>query len=64
MSAPGQSRHFDRAPLASGLRRIADILRIGRSHPGRAAEVAMEARRQEGHGADLSLRRQRHRPHS
>jgi hypothetical protein len=30
MSELGQSRHFDRAPLASGLRRLADILKVSR----------------------------------
>ena len=29
-SVPGQSRHFDRAPLTSGLPRLADILRVSR----------------------------------
>jgi hypothetical protein len=28
MSLPGQSRHFDRAPLTSGLPRLADILSV------------------------------------
>jgi hypothetical protein len=28
MFALGQSRHFDRAPLTSGLPRLADILRV------------------------------------
>jgi hypothetical protein len=27
-SVPGQSRHFNRAPLTSGLPRLADILRV------------------------------------
>jgi hypothetical protein len=30
MSAYGQSRHFDSAPLASGLPQLADILRVTR----------------------------------
>jgi len=28
MSASGQSRHFDSAPVTSGLRQLADILRV------------------------------------
>ena len=30
MSLVGHSRHFDRAPLTSGLPRLADILRVSR----------------------------------
>jgi len=40
MSDLGQSRHFDRVPLTSGLPQLADILRVSQASASRAAETS------------------------